>query len=154
MVAKAVELRATGRTQPKQQDPPKSRIDYSGLAFPKTGGKATGREKATVKALVFARDEGICRAWGVSPVCQTRAWDRHELIPVGLGGPVTTQNCITICRADHRACQNGIGGHSLTFTWPGKAKGRPPNADKPGQVRAIWRGLWNGIGKPQPKGTP
>lgn len=132
---------------------PKTRIDYSGLAFPKGPTKRTeknrkdrkaGKTKADVKAKVFQRDR-TCRAYGVSPICTKRPWDRHELIPVGRGGEVTTENAVAICRADHRACQNAVGGLSLAFDWPGKADGRPPNADRPGYVRAVWRGIWRGV---------
>jgi len=130
-------------------------IDYSVLAFPKGSPKASTKAraarrktltKADVKRAVFARDV-TCRAYGVSPICRVRPWDRHELIPVGVGGAVTTANAVAICRPDHRACQNALGGRRLTFVWPGQGKGRFPNADRPGDVRAVWRGVWRGVGE-------
>jgi len=137
----------------KSAGPPRSKIDYSGFKFAKKGPKAKDkarkdgakkRTRASVKAQVFKRDR-TCRAYGVSPICRRTPWDRHEIIPVGVGGKVTTQNAVAICRADHRACQNGLGGRILMFDWPGKSEGQPPDADRPGHVRAVWKGIWRGV---------
>lgn len=128
-------------------------IDYSVLAFPKGESRKTmkGRKdranrttRRDVKALVFARDV-TCRAYGISPVCRKRPVDRHELVPVGVGGKITTANCVAVCRACHDAAQNNLGGLPLAFTWPGKGDGRSPDADRPGNVRAVWRKIWRGV---------
>ena len=92
------------------------------------------RVRAQVKAQVFVRDGYTCRAFGVSPVCERKAWHRHELVPIGIGGQVATWNCIAICRRCHRACQNGIGGRRLVFSWPGAR----PNADRVDGIQATW----------------
>lgn len=135
--------------------PRSGRIDYSALAFPKleprtrTKGRkdrAARTTKADVKAQVFARDV-TCRAYGVSPVCSKRPVDRHELVPVGVGGKVTTGNCVAVCRACHDAAQNSLGGLPLAFDWPGKGNRKPPDADRPGGVWAVWKGLWRGTQK-------
>jgi hypothetical protein len=131
-------------------------IDYSGLAFPKGESRKTtkGRKdranrntRRTVKDLVFVRDRNTCRAYGVSPVCSKRPVDRHELVPVGRGGKITTRNCVAVCRACHDAAQNNLGGLPLVFDWPGKGSGQAPDADRPGNVRAAWKGLWRGVGE-------
>lgn len=105
----------------------------------------TGR---SVKALVFERERFQCVAYGVSPVCRRRPEDRHELIPKGRGGKVTTANCVPVCRPCHDAAQNQIGGLPLVFNWDGKANGKAPNADVPGAVWAVWKGIWKGV-KPE-----
>lgn len=134
-------------------------IDYSVLKFgkgtPKAEAKARknaaeDRAKARVKRHVFDRDR-TCRAYGVSPICTRTPWDRHELIPVGRGGEVTNENCVAICRADHRACQNAVGGLTLAFEWAVKDRRQPPDAEAPGHVRAVWRGIWRGV-RQTPKG--
>jgi hypothetical protein len=128
-----------------------------GLKFPKpeprkrVKARKDGRKarlKAGVKALVFERQAGICFAWGVSPICRKVAVDRHELKPVGRGGLVTSKNCVAVCRRCHDASQNSLGGRPLTFEWPGKDSGKPPDADAPGGVWAVWRGIWKGV-KPE-----
>lgn len=155
-------IRRIGRTPAKRQDGPKSagpaktgRIDYSALAFPKGESRKTekGRKdradvanRRDVKALVFDRDRNTCRAYGVSPVCTKRPWDRHELIPVGRGGKITTRNCVAVCRRCHDAAQNALGGLPLAFDWAGKDRGLAPDADTPGAVWAVWRSIWRGIG--------
>lgn len=134
-----------------------AKIDYSGLAFPKgearkTTKARTDRAKRTtrrdVKALVFERD-GTCRAYGVSPVCSKRPMDRHELIPMGRGGKVTTRNCVAVCRRCHDAAQNSLGIRPLVFHWTGKDRGLAPDADTPGDVWAVWRSIWRGIAPPK-----
>ena len=130
-------------------------IDYSALAFPKGESRKTTKARKDlvdrttrrdVKALVFARDV-TCRAYGVSPVCRKRPEDRHELKPVGRGGTITTRNCVAVCRPCHDAAQNNLGGLPLVFDWAGKGDGQAPNADRHGHVRAVWKGLWRGVGK-------
>lgn len=106
------------------------------------------KTRRTVKAQVFARDV-TCRAYGVSPVCRKRPVDRHELIPMGRGGKITTANCVAVCRACHDAAQNALGGLPLAFDWDGKDRGMAPDADTPGAVWATWRHIWRGV---KPKG--
>lgn len=151
MVARKPPVRRT-LTGQKSDRPVSGRIDYSALAFPK--GESRKRTKARkdrvnrkvrkdTKALVFARDV-TCRAYGVSPVCRKRPWDRHELVPVGVGGKITTANCVAVCRPCHDAAQNNLGGLPLAFDWKGKGDGKAPDADKPGGVWAVWKGIWKG----------
>jgi uncharacterized protein YegP (UPF0339 family) len=127
---------------------------YGTAAIPKgeSRKKAKGRKnradrktRRDVKSLVFDRD-GNCRAYGVSPVCRRRPEDRHELIPVGRGGKITVRNCVAVCRPCHDAIHYHLGGAlHLDFDWPGKDNGNPPDADRPGQVAAVWRGIWKGV---------
>lgn len=154
-------------------------IDYSLLAFPKKGApkpvvakpaavpakkpkgpvaraRATKKRKAQAVAAkdrgkVFGRTGGWCFARHVSPVCQGRAVDPHELIPVGAGGPRESWNRVPLCRRDHDEAQGRVGGNRLVFEWPGKADGKPPNADEPGNVTATWRGADHGAGRPDRK---
>lgn len=100
---------------------------------------------------VFGRTGGWCFARHVSPVCQGRAVDPHELIPVGAGGPRESWNRVPLCRACHDAGQGRVGGNLLIFDWPGKADGKPPNADEPGNVTVTWRGADHGAGRPDRK---
>ncbi len=131
---------------------PANRIDYTdrkAFAFPKSGrtpamdrqtrGGQHERRKALVKTQVVKREGGYCIAWGVSPQCQRLARDRHELIPESLGGPVETWNCVGICRVCHDLAQKTLGGARLVFTWPGKAQGGKPDANRPGNVKVAWR---------------
>lgn len=141
------------------------KIDYSVLALPKSKPKgkaapkripqqsAKQRKKQAAanddREVVFKRQGRICFAANISPVCQGRAVDPHELIPVGLGGPRVSWNRVGICRACHRAAQGSVGGNRLIFTWKGQAQGEKPNADVPGNVTCYWKGrtAWKGRSK-------
>lgn len=111
---------------------------------PKDLRAARNRKAQTVanrdRGRVFGRTGGWCFTRHVSPICQGRAVDPHELIPVGAGGKRESWNRVPLCRACHDETQGRVGGNRLVFEWPGKADGRPPNADEPGNVQATWRG--------------
>jgi hypothetical protein len=124
-------------------------IDYRGFAQPKTGDtpkrRRARRRRKVLAAGAVDRDTqvmnrygGLCVAHRVSPVCQRRACDPHELIPRSQGGPLESWNREPICRACHRETQGRVGGNRLMFNWPGKAEGQRPNADQPGNVQPIW----------------
>lgn len=122
------------------------KIDYRGLAIPKTGEtpktRRAARRRAALKAagkdrdgIVFRRDGGRCAGWGVNPHCSGQAVDPHELIPVGIGGQRISSNRVGLCRSCHRETQGRVGGLRLRFfwAWPG-----PPNADMVGSVLPWW----------------
>lgn len=98
-------------------------------------------DAADDREVVYLRQGYVCFAFRVSPVCTGRVQDPHELIPVGAGGPRESWNRVGTCRACHRAAQGRVGGNRLVYDWPGKADGRPPNADVPGNVTCSWRGV-------------
>lgn len=123
------------------------KIDYSVFAIPKDGitpkmRRATKRRKAIgeegrVKRLIVARDGPWCffRA-----VCRTLGVDRHEIVPKGAGGEVTTANCVLVCRSCHDKVQGEVGGRKLWIHWRGEDEGLPPNADRRGHVWPVWAG--------------
>lgn len=126
---------------------------YAKTALPKGASRKTvkGRKdranrktRKSVKVQVFERDQ-VCRGWGTSQVCTKRPVDRHELIPMGRGGKITTTNCVAVCRRCHDAAQNALGGLPLAFDWEGKGEGKAPDADTPGAVWAVWRNIWRGV---------
>lgn len=101
---------------------------------------ATRRLRKSVKEHVFEREGRRCKAFGISPICHGWAIDRHEVVPLGVGGLVTPENCVASCRACHDAAHGEPGvGRRLWYEWSGKAEGVPPNAEEPSQVWAVWR---------------
>lgn len=125
-------------------------IKWEGFAQPKTGDtpkrSRARRRRAALKAAADDRDQrvmgrygGRCIAYGISPVCEGRAVDPHELIPVGAGGKREADNRVPICRADHQECQGRVGGNRLTFDWGGRVNGAPPLATVLGSVLVGWR---------------
>lgn len=64
-----------------------------------------------VRAMVFARERGLCRAWKDGhrfPWCTTYATDRHEGKTRGAGGKITTENCVALCHGCHMK-RHGVG---------------------------------------------
>lgn len=126
-------------------------IDYTILAQPKTGQttkqRRASRRRKTLKAAAGTRDSqvmnrygGRCIAVNISPVCQGRAMDPHELISVGAGGSrVDADNRAPVCRMDHNEAQGRVGGNRLLFSWKGKDEGQKPTATKLGTVKVSWR---------------
>lgn len=111
------------------------------VARDRAARKRKGQQVANQdRGRVFGRTGGWCFARHVSPVCQGRAVDPHELIPVGAGGPRESWNRVGLCRACHDEAQGRVGGNRLIFTWPGKADGGRPNADVAGNVTCEWVG--------------
>lgn len=99
-------------------------------------------ERAAYRALVrsiLQHWNFTCWAYGISPVCQKRATDPHELVRRGAGGKVSLENSVASCRACHNQADARVGGNRLTADWDGKADGLPPKANVQGNVRAIWR---------------
>jgi 5-methylcytosine-specific restriction endonuclease McrA len=137
-------------------------IDYQKLALPKKGARTKKTRKplramrprqrkildaaAVDRVRVFARQNWTCFAAQVSPVCRQKLQDPHELIPVGRGGKRESWNRVGLCRPCHRAAQGRVGGIRLLFDWDGRAEGRLPNADKPGNVRCRWKDGPGGTG--------
>lgn len=104
------------------------------------------RRRAAMAAAAVDRDTrvmnrygGRCIAHGISPVCQGRAVDPHELVSVGAGGKREAYNRVPICRVDHREAQGRVGGARLKFDWAGRNEGRPPMADVRGMTKVTWQ---------------
>ncbi len=113
--------------------------DWNGFAFPKGDAKPTAKEGRSITDQVFDRQRQICFAQGISPVCTGKPDDPHELIPRGAGGRKSLTNTVGVCRPCHDAAQGRVGGNLLVFDWKGKADGRPPRADIPGNVSCRWK---------------
>lgn len=143
------------RTRRTDHGQRQNRIDYEVFAtipggLPKGTGRAIlkkrkqqarDRQRGSVKKHVKAREQGQCKAYGISPICARVGIDRHEIIPLGVGGKVTPENCVFTCRPDHDAAHGEpFKGRRLEWDWTGKAEELPPNAEEPGHVWAVWRG--------------
>jgi hypothetical protein len=104
----------------------------------KTKLRARNRQRRSVKDQVFERDGarfGGCVFINISPICTVAQDDRHEIVPIGVGGKVTTANCVAVCRACHDALHGEPGvGRRLKITWTGAA----PDADA-GNFDVGWR---------------
>lgn len=93
-----------------------------GLAFPKPLKAARRRVKkarrelqaaatALIRAMVFARERGLCRAWVDGHRfrwCTKFATDLHEGKTRGAGGAVSTTNSVAVCHGCHMT-RHGIG---------------------------------------------
>ena len=123
------------QTPPNPGRKPKGPVARARAAKKRKGQAVANQDRGRV----FGRTGGWCFTRHVSPVCQGRAVDPHELIPVGAGGKRESWNRVPLCRACHDETQGRVGGNRLVFDWPGKADGRPPNADEAGNVKAAWR---------------
>lgn len=100
--------------------------------------RAKTEERAIVQQLL--RDRNFrCAAYGVSPVCTTRARDPHELVRRGAGGKISLDNSVPVCRECHHEADGKIGGNRLVFDWKGKADGLAPKASESGNVWPVWR---------------
>lgn len=81
-----------------------------------------------------------CVGYGVSPVCTKRACDPHELIGRGVGGIVSWDNTVPICRACHHEADGKVGGNRLVFGWLGMDDGKAPRAWEAGNTWVQWVG--------------
>lgn len=121
---------------PKPKARPKIRTTKRRAAKNRKARKVAADDRGQV----FDRQQGVCFAAGISPVCTRRCQHPHELIPVSRGGPRKSWNRVGLCPECHAATDATLGGRKLHFHWPGKADGTPPNADTPGNVWATWTG--------------
>ena len=76
--------------------------------------------RPAVRAAVFQRDRGRCRACGVGVRLHGHprvVANMHELVPRSLGGsPLDSKNVITLCPQCHRDTSMRVGGKRLLMT--------------------------------------